>query len=144
MSVRRFSEAMGELDNRYIEEALHYRRSGRRIRWGTLAACFCLAVGAVLAAPKLIYSGIGTPQPEYSAGTPQSPSATQPSVVGTVEHQPSSAVITSDEDEAAKHKGENIVIDEAMTMEQARFSQPFGSYLPAEGFYRRNHPAVSG
>ena len=49
MNAEKFSDSMGALDVRYVEEALHYkRRAGGAgwIKWGVLAACLCLAVWA--------------------------------------------------------------------------------------------------
>ena len=49
MNVKKFSDAMGELDSKYVEEALGYRRKARKpgwVKWGALAAC--LAIAAVL------------------------------------------------------------------------------------------------
>lgn len=51
MNTQLFSEAMGELDGRYIDEALHYKRRAkmpRRAKFAAAAACF--AVVAVLCA----------------------------------------------------------------------------------------------
>ena len=53
MNTEKFSEAMGKLDSKYVEEAVHYRakKPNRWARWGALAACLCImaAGGAVLA-----------------------------------------------------------------------------------------------
>lgn len=43
-------DAMGLIDEKYIDEVIHYRPAHRRtqgrwIRWGTLAACLCLIIG---------------------------------------------------------------------------------------------------
>ena len=49
MNAKKFSDAMSELDGRYVEEALGYKKKVKkpaRVRWGTAAACF--AVIAVL------------------------------------------------------------------------------------------------
>lgn len=46
MTTKEFSEAMGELDGRYVEEAVRYRRAVRP-RWatiGAIAACLCLVI----------------------------------------------------------------------------------------------------
>ena len=60
MNVKRFSEAMGELDSKYVDEALNYsagkKRARRTIRWirlGTIAACLCGAfiIGEVIQSP---------------------------------------------------------------------------------------------
>ena len=48
MNLEKFSMAMGQLEDRYLEEALHYR-AGKRcswLRWGALAACLALVLAA--------------------------------------------------------------------------------------------------
>ena len=49
MNAKKFSDAMSELDTKYVDEALNYRKKAKKpgwIKWGTMAACF--AVIAVL------------------------------------------------------------------------------------------------
>ena len=52
MNSRKFSEAMNELDYKYVEEAARYRNKRIQtvwVRWGALAACVCMMlVGGVL------------------------------------------------------------------------------------------------
>lgn len=47
MNSRKFSEAMNEIDNKYVEEAILYKsktvhRKPLWIKWGAMAACLCL------------------------------------------------------------------------------------------------------
>ena len=54
MNVRVFSDAMGVIDNRYIEEAAHYRKVWKSVPWkqlGVIAACIVFAL--VLFIPTL-------------------------------------------------------------------------------------------
>lgn len=47
MNSKKFSEAMSELDNRYVDEAINYKKKAKKsgwIKWGTMAACFAIAV----------------------------------------------------------------------------------------------------
>lgn len=47
MNPKKFSEAVSELDSRYVDEALHYKKSKKKhswIRWGTSAACLALII----------------------------------------------------------------------------------------------------
>ncbi|MEY8404789.1 hypothetical protein AALA54_15930 [Oscillospiraceae bacterium 44-34] len=47
MNSKKFSEAMGELDSKYVDEAISYRKKAKKsrwVKWGTIAACFCLVV----------------------------------------------------------------------------------------------------
>lgn len=53
MNPKKFSEAMSEMDNRYVDEAIHYKKNRKHssIRWVASAACLALliAVAASLA-----------------------------------------------------------------------------------------------
>ena len=43
MTPKKFSEAMKELDNKYVNEAASYKKKGRKpawVKWGVAAACF--------------------------------------------------------------------------------------------------------
>lgn len=47
MNARKFSDAMSELDTKYIDEALNYKKKGNKIggfNWKALAACFASQV----------------------------------------------------------------------------------------------------
>ncbi len=47
MNAKKFSDALSELDDRYVDEALHYKKKTKKsgwIPWGAVAACLCLAV----------------------------------------------------------------------------------------------------
>lgn len=50
MNTKKFSEAMGEIDTKYIEKAMNYQAKKKKngwLKWGAMAACLCLvAVGA--------------------------------------------------------------------------------------------------
>lgn len=52
MNSNKFCEAMSELDEKYISEAVSYKKNAKktvRIQWGVLAACLCLvAVFAIV------------------------------------------------------------------------------------------------
>ena len=53
MNTQKFSEAMNEIDNRYLEEAVHYKKKAKkysRIKWGAAAACLIvmLVLGSIL------------------------------------------------------------------------------------------------
>lgn len=55
MNTKKFSEAMSEIDDKYVEEAIQYQSKKKKqgwLKWGAMAACFALV--AVL--------GIGTLQ----------------------------------------------------------------------------------
>ena len=50
MNAKKFSDAMSELDTKYIDEALNYKKKAKRprwIKWGAMAACLILIVGVV-------------------------------------------------------------------------------------------------
>lgn len=47
MNAKKFSEAMSELDSKYIDEAIHYKKKTRKPIWvklGTVAACLALVL----------------------------------------------------------------------------------------------------
>ena len=53
MNSKKFSEAMSELDSKYVDEALNYKKNAKKpvwAKWGAIAACFVmvavLGVGA--------------------------------------------------------------------------------------------------
>ena len=46
----KFSEAMGEIDSKYVEKAINYQSKQKRhswLKWGAVAACLCLVLVAV-------------------------------------------------------------------------------------------------
>lgn len=55
MNSKKFSEAMSELDNKYVDEAINYKKKAKKpgwIKWGAMAACLCLVICA-FAIPRL-------------------------------------------------------------------------------------------
>lgn len=49
MNSKKFSEAMSEIDSKYIDEALNYKKKAKKpvwVKWGAMAACLCLVVAA--------------------------------------------------------------------------------------------------
>lgn len=58
MNAKKFSDAMSELDSKYIDEALNYKKKVKKSRgktneyswmkWGAMAACLCLVVVGAL------------------------------------------------------------------------------------------------
>lgn len=45
MNTKKFSEAMNEIDNKYINEAIRYKKKAKKhswTKWGAIAACLCL------------------------------------------------------------------------------------------------------
>lgn len=68
MNTRKFSEAMGEIDNQYIQEAVEYQgkraqKKSRWIQWGALAACLCLLCAGGIMLHQNSTSGIPDPAP---------------------------------------------------------------------------------
>lgn len=57
MNAKKFSEAMSEIDSKYIEEALNYKKKAQKpvwIKWGAMAACLCLIVVAIITVPSML------------------------------------------------------------------------------------------
>ena len=47
MNAKKFSDAMSELDTKYVDEALNYKKKAKKpiwVKWGTIAACLCLMI----------------------------------------------------------------------------------------------------
>lgn len=45
MNAKKFSDAMSELDTKYVDEALNYKKKVKKpiwVKWGAMAACLCL------------------------------------------------------------------------------------------------------
>ena len=55
MNAKKFSDAMSELDNKYVEEALNYKKKAKKpgwIKWGAMAACLAIVLAfSVILAP---------------------------------------------------------------------------------------------
>ncbi len=51
MNSKKFSEAMSELGNKYVDEAINYKKKTKKpswLKWGALAACLCLVIVGVV------------------------------------------------------------------------------------------------
>lgn len=58
MNAKKFSDTMSELDTKYVDEALNYKKKAKKpvwIKWGAMAACLCLVV-AVISVPRILNS----------------------------------------------------------------------------------------
>ena len=47
MNTKKFSDAMSELDTKYVDEALNYKKKAKMsiwVKWGAIAACLCLMI----------------------------------------------------------------------------------------------------
>ena len=86
MQVKQFFDAMGELETKYVQEALTYKKPVRRSAWmhlGAAAACFVLA--AVLLAAGILSPLAGMTVTAYAAGTDaEIPSAGATFATGTI------------------------------------------------------------
>ena len=50
MNSKKFSEALSELDSKYVDEAINYKKKSKKpiwIKWGAIAACLCLVVTGI-------------------------------------------------------------------------------------------------
>ena len=61
MNAKKFSDAMSELDTKYVDEALNYKKkAGKKkkkqnwTKWGAMAACLCLVIVGAFALPRFI------------------------------------------------------------------------------------------
>jgi hypothetical protein len=58
MNAKKFSDAMSELDTKYVDEALNYKTKMKKpiwIKWGIMAACLCLII-CVVTIPRPVCS----------------------------------------------------------------------------------------
>lgn len=49
MNIKKFSEAMGEIDSKYVEKAINYKPNQKKqiwVKWGAIAACLAIIVYA--------------------------------------------------------------------------------------------------
>ena len=79
MNAKKFSDAMSELDTKYIDEALNYKKKANMpcwIKWGAMAACLILIVGVVFWGPtthdgrRVISKYHTNPSGSYAAPSP--------------------------------------------------------------------------
>lgn len=85
MQVKQFFDAMGEVNERYVQEALTYKKARRPVWvwWGAAAACLVLA--AVLLAAGILSPLAGMTVTAYAAGTDaEIPSAGAAFATGTI------------------------------------------------------------
>ncbi len=69
MNSKKFSEAMSELDSKYIDEAINYKKKVKkngRIKWGAMAACLAVLV---VACGIFFHSNDGMVVKAYAHGT---------------------------------------------------------------------------
>ena len=83
MNSKKFSEAMSELDGKYIDEAISYKKKAKKLswaKWGALAACFAvIAVTAVSILPNYLdQQGTIPPNDPHSVIADNSNDDTQP------------------------------------------------------------------
>ena len=55
MNTKKFSDALSQIDNKYIDEAINYKKN-KKITWiklGAVAACFVIVVTAVSVLPNV-------------------------------------------------------------------------------------------
>ncbi|MBM6725304.1 hypothetical protein [Pseudoflavonifractor phocaeensis] len=73
MNAKKFSDAMSELDSKYIDEAINYKKKVKKsrkkankhslIKWGAMAACLCLIVAGAFTLPHFIGNDIPSTPP---------------------------------------------------------------------------------
>ncbi len=70
MNSKKFSEAMSELDNKYVDEAINYKKKAKklnRIKWGAMAACLCFVAAA--GATIFLHQNVSIPGADDEGGT---------------------------------------------------------------------------
>lgn len=59
MNMKKFSDAMSELDTKYIDEALNYKKYAQKpilVKWGAIAACLCFVTVVLIIVPSIFNS----------------------------------------------------------------------------------------
>ncbi len=62
MNAKKFSDAMSELDTKYVDEALNYKKKSQKpfwVKWGAMAACLCLIISGMFLLKHAEYNNIG-------------------------------------------------------------------------------------
>lgn len=62
MNAKKFSDAMSELDTKYVDEALNYKKKSPKpfwVKWGAMAACLCLIISSMFLLKHAEYNNIG-------------------------------------------------------------------------------------
>lgn len=123
MNSQKFSEAMSEIDNQYVEETIQYKAKVRKpvwVKWGAMAACLCLLIGGAV-----MYQNLNTPS------SPGAGPGAQPGGSISKEINPiisSLAVYPASED---IRDVENATIEEVD--ETTAYTMPdLGAYLPTQ------------
>lgn len=65
MNTKKFSDAMGEIDTKYVDEALNYKKKNKKpgwMKWGAMAACLCLVIVGIVS----ISNWQNNPHTEYN------------------------------------------------------------------------------
>lgn len=123
MNSKKFSEAMNEMDNKYIEEIFQYKKRARKpawIKWGAMAACLCLLVGGAV-----MYQSLNAPsRPGAGPGVQPggSVSETVDPIISSLAVYPASEKIQDVENATMKEVDQTAAY--AMT--------DLGSYLPTQ------------
>lgn len=66
MNLKKFSEAMGELDSKYVAEAINYKKNPQKpvwVKWGAMAACFIVMFFTILSILSNSFRQQGTTTP---------------------------------------------------------------------------------
>ena len=61
MNAKKFSDAMSELDTKYVDEALNYKKKSPKpfwVKWGAMAACLCLIISSMFLLKHAEYNNI--------------------------------------------------------------------------------------
>ena len=78
MNAKKFSDAMSELDTKYVDEALNYKKKAKRpswIKWGAMAACLCLMVVVAIPIVNHFNNGATDIEPLVEYSLEEAPSA---------------------------------------------------------------------
>lgn len=120
MNATQFSNALGKVNDKYIMEAITYERKKKSgwLKWGALAACFCLIVTVAMAAlPGLLKESNGVLPPTVSSpgsavgddNNPSSADSSQQVEPGTVQDEDTRAETWLTAEELGMEKPQGLI-----------------------------------
>lgn len=139
--MRKFAlyEGFNSIDENILYQSEQDAAKGKiisRKRWGTLAACICLAIAGAAAMPGLLNPGISDLEGSTSSESPSvnAVTASEPPTSSVPQSHPETSDnrIPKSSSQADSAKKSDAFIDKALTLPEALANEPFGAYMLSE------------
>lgn len=136
--MRKFAlyEGFNSIDENILYQSEQDAAKGKIIswkRWGTLAACICLAIAGAAALPGLLNPGISDLEGSTSSESPSVNAVTEsePPTSSVPQSHPETSDnrIPKSSSQADSAKKSDAFIDKALTLPEALANEPFGAYM---------------